>query len=240
MPNAGSRVAWPSMPGATLPGRNRQFAALRQLVARDLDALQRNHVFAAAQRQIVGDAHRRQQVAEVAAPVAGGSPRCGAAAAIPARPPPVRPAPARLRWPAARRAAATPTFSLAAAGLAAARRRCRRPRSPCCRMRQPAAPAPPPSSRNGIFGMPGSSASAHQHAARQQQRLRVAEDLLVELRAQPRFRAGAGDDQAARNRDHQRRNDRHQAVADRQDGVGLERLAASPCRAAARRSGSRR
>ena len=66
MPNAGSRVGWPSMGVLAAPGGNRQFAALRQFVARDLDALQRDHVLAAAQREIVGDAHRRQQVAEVA------------------------------------------------------------------------------------------------------------------------------------------------------------------------------
>ena len=47
-------------------GGNRQLAALRQFVARNLDALQRNHVFPAAQREVIGHADRRQQVAKVA------------------------------------------------------------------------------------------------------------------------------------------------------------------------------
>ena len=46
-----------------------------------------------------------------------------------------------------------------------------------------------------------------------------------EIRAQPVVGAGAGHDQAARNRDHQRRDHRHQAVADGQHGVGFERVA---------------
>ena len=47
----------------------------------------------------------------------------------------------------------------------------------------------------------------------------------AEIGSQPLVGTGARDDQAARNRDHQRRNHRHQAVADGENGVGLERLA---------------
>ena len=91
------------------------------------------------------------------------------------------------------------------------------------RMRQAMTPSPPPSEeRNG--GQSGEQRQRHQHAAGQQQRLGFAEHLILELRSEPAVGAGAGDDQAAGDRDHQRRNHRHQAIADGEHGVGLERV----------------
>ena len=48
---------------------------------------------------------------------------------------------------------------------------------------------------------------------------------LLELRSQTDVGAGAGDDQAAGDRNHQRRDYGHQPVADGEHGVGLERVA---------------
>ena len=42
----------------------RQFAAMHQFVTRDLHSLERNHIFARLQCQIVGDAHGRQDISE--------------------------------------------------------------------------------------------------------------------------------------------------------------------------------
>ena len=64
-PKAGSRVGLPSTAGFALARRDGQFAALRQLEAGDLRAFERDHVFAAAQREVVGHPHGRQQVAEL-------------------------------------------------------------------------------------------------------------------------------------------------------------------------------
>ena len=71
----------------------------------------------------------------------------------------------------------------------------------------------------------GKRGQRHQHARRQQQRLGASEDLPVKFRSQLAVGAGARNDQAAGNRNHERRNHRHQAVADGQDRVGFERLA---------------
>ena len=46
-------------------GMDGQFAILQQLEARDLGAFERNHVFPRLERQIVGDADRRQDIAEL-------------------------------------------------------------------------------------------------------------------------------------------------------------------------------
>ena len=75
--------AWPAPSSgcARLARGDGQFAALRQLVAGDLHALERNHVFARAQRQVVGHPHRRQQITEIRRPAAGGCRRCASAAA---------------------------------------------------------------------------------------------------------------------------------------------------------------
>ena len=75
--------------------------------------------------------------------------------------------------------------------------------------------------RNGMVGNPGNKRQRHQHAAGQQQRFGFAEHLLLELRAEPGVRTGAGDDQAAGDGNHQGRNHRHQTVADGEHGVGL-------------------
>ena len=53
---------------------------------------------------------------------------------------------------------------------------------------------------------------------------------FAEFGPEPGLGTGAGHDQAAGDRDHQRRNDRDQPVADGQDGVGLQGAAESmPC-----------
>ncbi len=88
----------------------------------------------------------------------------------------------------------------------------------------PTVPRPPPSSRNGIFGSPGNIASATSTPLASSSGWRDAENLFLELDAEAVFGTGAGDDHAARNRNHQRRNHGHQTVADRQHGIGLERL----------------
>jgi hypothetical protein len=49
--------------------------------------------------------------------------------------------------------------------------------------------------------------------------------LFVELGPKPRFTAGPGYDQGARDGNHQRRDDRHQAVTDGEYSIGLNRLA---------------
>jgi hypothetical protein len=64
MPKAVSRVAIPCNAIGRARGDN-QFLPLRQLIARNLHALERDHVFAAAQPKVVGHANRRQQIAEV-------------------------------------------------------------------------------------------------------------------------------------------------------------------------------
>ncbi len=137
--------------------------------------------------------------------------------------PPCPPGPGPPRWPAAR-----PQQGLEIL-LGGRRLGCRRrglPRG--CRSAassSPPRPAPPPSSRNGSLGRPGSSAMAHSTPAASSSGCGLPKICLLEIRAQPGVGAGAGDDQAARNRNHQRRNHRHQAVADGQHRIGLERLA---------------
>ena len=79
--------------------------------------------------------------------------------------------------------------------------------------------------RNGTVGRPGKKREDQQNAAGQQQRLRVAEELLAEIGAQALVGTGARDDQAAGDGDHQRRNHGHQAVADGQDGIGFDGVA---------------
>ena len=60
MPKAGSFVGRPSGGGSVAVSGDGQFAALRQLEAGDFDALEADRIFARAQAQIVGHAHRRE------------------------------------------------------------------------------------------------------------------------------------------------------------------------------------
>ena len=77
---------------------------------------------------------------------------------------------------------------------------------------------------NEIFGMPGIKASDQQAPADDPQRTRGLEHLLADVRAERVIGCGARHDDAAGHRNQQRRNDGDQAVADGEDGVGLERL----------------
>ena len=79
--------------------------------------------------------------------------------------------------------------------------------------------------KEGQLRHSGQRGQRHQHSARQHDRLRISENLLVELGPKPRFAAGPGYDQGARNGNHQRRDDRHQAVTDGEHRVRLDRLA---------------
>ena len=110
-----------------------------------------------------------------------------------------------------------------------------------------AAHRPRPSLGLRLLGLHGGAAEQQQHAADEQERelrqarherhggdrrrrrasarLRLAEDLAGDLAAEVGLAAGAGDDDAGRGRDQQRRDLRRQAVADRQQREGVERLA---------------
>ena len=201
-----------------LAHRNGQFATLRQFVARDFDALERNHVFARLQRQIVGHAHRREQIAEIARqlpPDAGDSAQ--QRRVLPPSTSRTRPSPTSTASGSTRSTASR--FSRAGAALVSVTFLASMP-----------ALAHPPGRRAHARAQQQErnrrqarkQRQRHQHAAGQQQRLRIAEHLLAKIRAQPRVGAGAGHDQAARDRDHQRRDHRDQAVADGQHGVGFD------------------
>ena len=92
---------------------------------------------------------------------------------------------------------------------------------------------------NEIFGMPGIRASDKQTSAHDPQRARGAEHLLADIGAERVVGRGARDHNAAGHRNQQRRNDGDQAVADGEDGVGLERLLGTARPAEIRRSGIR-
>ena len=70
----------------------------------------------------------------------------------------------------------------------------------------------------------GNQSEGHQNSADDPQRARRFEHLLADVRAERVVRGRAGHNNAARNGYQQRRDDRDQAVADGQDGVGLERF----------------
>jgi hypothetical protein len=70
-----------------------------------------------------------------------------------------------------------------------------------------------------MVGNPGNNESA---TSTPLERFGFAEHLGLELRSQLGVRAGARDDQASRDGDHQRRNHGHQTVADGEHGVGLD------------------
>ena len=218
-PNAGSRVGVPSSGRDAVPGLIASSRSGIQLAARDLDALHEDRVGRAARaagcRRRAPAARpcrsRRDLLADRA--------HARRAACRPASRRRSRRARSRLRCRADRRRPAVSSAS--------ARRRCGGLRLVACRRRALAVRvggarrAAPATTRNDNFGRPGISASADEHAGGDRQRPRPREQLRRDFLAEVRFRRGARRDQAARHRDEQRRNRRDQALADRQDRVGL-------------------
>ncbi len=90
--------------------------------------------------------------------------------------------------------------------------------------RWPSRSTPAPTRMNGSFGMPGTSARAMRRGAGDHQRRLAAAELLGGVGAHVALGGGAGDDEAGGDRHQQRRDLGDQAVADRQQAVGLQRL----------------
>ena len=212
-------------PAAGLSRDGQQVRALG-LPAAHLDAAQRDHILSRLEAQVVGDVHGRNQEAhlgrEVAAQGAHPASSC----------PPCFSSTSGISWKpisrvrSSRRSSEASSelcapsgffFSAGASSVAAAGALRREP---------PAAHKQPSGhGQKGELGQSRNQAHAGRDHARHVERCGPAQQLLPDLAAQHAGRVGARERDAAGHRDQQRRNDRHQAVAHREHGVGARGLA---------------
>ena len=142
----------------------------------------------------------------------------------------------RARAACARPAGVAPAAAAAAAAVPA-------PAGGARSSRHAIRPSTAASVRNGIAGQPGHDGQQHEQPGRDRDRLRLRHHLHADVAPQVAallLRGDAGDDDAGRRRDHQRRDLRHQALADRQHRVRRGPRPRRPSRAAGRRSPGRR
>ncbi len=220
-------VGMPARPGHRVARVHRQAVAGDDAAARDLDAAhldRRTRASRARRRRGCGPARSRCR----ARPRSGGGRRRRGRAARRRH----------LRRPAAR----ARSRSRARAGRSRARRRPRRPagrRAPAgsslaactaatasrrgCHRPAEQEEDQPPTMKNGSFGRPGTRPIAAMTPPAIIGARGWPQDLAGDLRAEVGLAAGAGDDDARRGRDQERRDLRDEAVADRQDREGVER-----------------
>ena len=82
-----------------------------------------------------------------------------------------------------------------------------------------------PTTKNGVLGIPGTMPIVNIAAPPHADRSVLAGELLADVAAEVVGAGGPGDDEARRDRDQQRGDLRHQAVADGQQAVGVDRVA---------------
>src|ERR1039457_6269529 len=196
---------------------DRHFAAVCQFEAGNLYTLQEYDIFASAQRQVVRDAYRGQNISQFRGELA-------AYAGDPAQQRRVLSALHKLHQTESHFDGKR--FHLQQALQVLARWRGRRGGL----FRRDILLAQPPTrgphagakQQKRYLGKSGEGRHGDEHTRGQQQGLRTAENLLAEILPQPGFGTGAGNDQPARDGDHQRRNYCNQPVADGEDRVGLD------------------